>query len=66
MLINSHLMLALTGITLIAESPLPVRVIAGSGSTPQLAICPPIFGALRVRLLHENEGKNTHLALFCH
>ncbi len=53
-------------VTCTAESPLPVRVIAGRGGTPLPAISPSIFGALCVQLLHESEGEHTHLALICH
>lgn len=53
-------------VTFPAEAPLPVCVVAGGGRTPRPAVCPPIFGALSVRLLHEGEGEDAELAIGRH
>jgi len=52
-------------VTCVAESPLLVPVVVVSGGAPQPAICASIFGARRVRLLHESEGEHAHVAIMC-
>lgn len=63
---SSHLCCTVKAFTCIAESPLLVLVVVGGGGTPHPAIRAFIFGALRVRLLHEREGEHARLALICH
>lgn len=53
-------------VTFSAESPLPIPVITGGGSTPHPALRPSVFSALFVQLLHQYEGKHADLAIACY